>query len=150
MVNNISVALTAAAFGLLAGVGTLFILFYNGMVIGSLTFYFFQSGQSMLSYWSLILPHGFLELTAIFISGGAGLMLGRALLMPGNMTRKDSVVACGKEAAGLLPGIALMLVVAAIIEGFFTPMDISPVIKLVFAGLTLAGLGFYFSRKQLV
>ena len=145
MTNNIRVSATAFALGILGGVGTAFILFYNGAVLGALLAYLsLGSGFDALWFWSLILPHGFLELTAIFLSGACGLMIGRGLLIPGQRTRRDSLVIAAKEAAVLLPGIVVMLVISGLIEGFFTPLDIGPWWKLAGAGFTLAGMMWYF------
>ncbi len=144
MTNNIRVSFMAFSFGITFGLGTLYVLFYNGAMLGALTNYIHGSGGSMLAYFSLILPHGFIELTAIFISGAAGLMLGKAMLIPGDLSRKHAIIKNAKEAAYLLPGVVAMLIIAGIIEGFFTPLDISPNLKLGFAVITLVALIFYF------
>ncbi|MCL2352731.1 MAG: stage II sporulation protein M [Firmicutes bacterium] len=150
MTNNIRVAATAFALGILAGVGTAVILFWNGAVLGALLAYLsLGSGFDALGFWSLILPHGCLELTAIFLSGAAGLLIGRGLLIPGERTRRDSLVIATREAAVLLPGIAAMLVIAGLIEGFFTPLGISPWWKLALAALTIAGMLLYFGAVRL-
>jgi len=140
MTNNIYVSLTAFAGGVIAGLGTLFILFYNGAMLGALTGLSAVNGFDMVGFFSLILPHGFIELTAIFISGACGLMIGRGILIPGDLKRKDSFIKGAKEAAFFIPGIVLMLVIAGLIEGFFTPLPILPWIKLVFSFGTLAAM----------
>ncbi len=137
MANNIKTALAAIAFGVFLGLGTVYVLFYNGLIIGCLTGYVIGSGADIVMFASLILPHGFLELTAIFISGAAGLIIGRAILIPGDLRRRDSLIKGGKEAARLIPGIVFMLVIAAIIEGFFTPLSLPAIVKLVFAVASL-------------
>lgn len=148
MVNNIRVAFMAIAFGFLAGVGTLYVLLMNGIVMGSLTSYVMVGHSSMLQYWSLILPHGFLELAAIFISGGAGLIIGRSILIPGELRRRDSLVKGAKEAAYFVPGIVLMLIAAALIEGFITPSGISPMWKLLFSAVTALAIVIYITRRS--
>ncbi len=147
MVNNITVALKAFVFGIFLGVGTIYILFLNGALLGSLTGLVYTVGNP-ISYWSLILPHGVIELTAIFISGGVGLMLGKSLLIPGKYSRKHSLIYNAKESIPLLLGSASMLIIAGIIEGFFTPLSISPVTKLVFAGITALLLIAYYLKTN--
>jgi len=149
MTNNIRVAIMALAFGITAGIGTVWILFYNGMILGALAAYVASTGShgDMLIFWSLILPHGVPELAAIFLSGACGLIIGRAVIMPGSLSRRDAVVRRTREATMLMPGIAVMLVLAALVEGFFTPLGVPPVVKLGFAGVTLVGLGVYFVRR---
>ena len=143
MVNNISIALRAFVLGITFGIGTVYILFYNGLVLGSLTALVYKYGNPLI-YWSLILPHGIIELSAIFISGAAGLIIGYKMLIPKAYSRKHSLIAGAKQAVSLIFGIVLMLVVAAIIEGFFTPLSISPIIKLIFALSTAVLLCGYF------
>lgn len=147
MINNITVSLKAFVYGLFLGIGTVYILFLNGCILGALTALVYLNGD-LLKYASLILPHGILELTAIFIAGGAGLLLGKALLIPGKYKRLDYVIKSGKEGVQLLSGCVLFLVAAALIEGFFTPLPISPIIKLVFALFTLLGLVLYISISK--
>ncbi len=144
MFNNISVSLKALVFGITLGLGTIYVLFFNGTMLGSLTAVVYYYGKP-LSFWSLILPHGIMELTAIFISGAAGIMIAKSILLPGEYSRLHSLVNGSKKAVSLVPGIIFMLVIAGIIEGFFTPMNISPVSKLVFAGTTGLVLTIYFS-----
>jgi len=149
MTNNIYVSLTAFAGGVTAGLGTLAIIFYNGAMMGALGGLAAFSGFDMSSFFSLILPHGFIELTAIFISGMCGMIIAKAILTPGDLKRRDSFVKGAKEAAYFVPGIVLMLVIAGLIEGFFTPLPIMPWIKLVFsfAVLGLMILGYRLALK---
>ena len=149
MTNNIRVSIMAFTFGITAGIGTVWILFYNGLIVGALASYVSMTGgaRDTLIFWALILPHGVTELAAIFISGACGLMIGKAMIMPENLSRRDAVIKSARQAVMLVPGIALMLVVAAIIEGFFTPLGISPFIKLAFSLLTFIGLYLYFAKR---
>jgi len=146
MTNNIAVSFNAFAGGLLAGVGTVLILIYNGLIVGALFGFFHQMGADMVTAYGLVLPHGVIELMAIFLAGGCGLMLAKGLLLPGEYTRKQSLIMQAKETAKLLPGIILLLVIAGVIEGYFTPLGIDPWIKLSFAGLTGVGLVVYFAK----
>lgn len=142
--NNITVSFNAIAGGLLAGIGTLYILIYNGLLIGALFGFFHSVGADLIVAYALVLPHGIIELAAIFICGGCGLMLAKGLLIPGQTTRKQSLIIAAKKTALLIPGIVMMLVVAGVIEGYFTPMSIHAVYKLIFAALTFVLLVTYF------
>jgi uncharacterized membrane protein SpoIIM required for sporulation len=144
MVNNITVSLKAFALGITLGLGTLYVLFFNGALLGALTALIYQYGNPV-NYWSLILPHGIIELTAIFISGAAGLLIAKNMLLPGEHSRKDALICGAKKAVALVPGVVFMLIIAGIIEGFFTPLNITEVSKLIFAALTAVILAVYFS-----
>lgn len=136
--NNVQVTFAAFAGGILAGVGTLLILVFNGVMLGSVAGLFAAYGVGM-QLWSFVLPHGVIELTAIAIAGGAGLWLGSALVLPGRSTRREALVERGREAVSLLAGTVLLLVVAGVIEGFLSPSPIPRGAKLLFA--SVAGLG---------
>ena len=109
MTNNLSVSFTTFALGITAGVGTLYMLAMNGVLLGVIAVSCWMAGMS-LSLWSFVAPHGVLELPAIFIAGGAGLLIARGLLFPGMLPRRDSLAEAGTEAARLLVGIIPMLV----------------------------------------
>jgi uncharacterized membrane protein SpoIIM required for sporulation len=146
MVNNIKVSLRAAAFGVTMGIGTALVLIMNGMMIGGLSGAASNADVDLL-FWAVILPHGILELTAICIAGGAGLVLARALYAPGDMPRRDAIRLAGGEAMQLLIGVAVMLVVAGLIEGFITPLPIPPLLKISFALLTGIGMVLYLNIR---
>ena len=143
--NNIRVAAMAFASGFFAGAGTLYILLANGGVIGAYLYSATTGGIGAGGFWPLILPHGIAELTAIFISGAAGLMIGRAIISPGNYKRSDAMLIASKRAAYLLPGAAAILLFAGLVEGFFTPLDIANAYKYAFAALSAAFFIFYFT-----
>lgn len=145
MVNNISVSIKAFVFGITLGLGTAYILFINGLTLGSLTALFYLYGDPAY-YWSLILPHGVTELTAIFISGAAGFIIAESFLLPGKLSRKDSVISGTHHAIELMGGVVFLLVIAGLIEGFFTPLPISVIAKLLFALLTAILLCLYFVK----
>jgi len=150
MTNNIRVSIMVFVFGITAGIGTAFILFYNGMILGAIAAHVAVLGspRDMLVFWALILPHGVPELAAIFISGACGLLIGRAIIIPGDYSRKESIISSARQAAELIPGIVAILIISGLIEGFFTPMAVSPFIKLGFSFLILLLLWYYFSRKR--
>lgn len=149
MINNITVALRAFVFGITLGLGTIYVLFYNGLTLGALTALMYRNGD-VIRYWSLILPHGIIELTAIFISGAAGLIIAKSILLPGIYSRKHSIVKGSKDAVSLIGGVIFLLVIAGTIEGFFTPLNISPIVKLFFAGVTFVLLAAYFSLAYVI
>lgn len=143
MTNNIKVALSCFALGIIFGIFTIHIIFFNGCMLGSLSALVFLKGD-FIFYLSLILPHGILELTAIFISGAAGLLIAKSFLFPGQFSRLDSVVNQAKESSLLMFGTIFMLIIAGLIEGFFTPLNISVYVKLLFSMISLLILFFYF------
>jgi uncharacterized membrane protein SpoIIM required for sporulation len=117
--NNIGVAFQCFAGGLFAGLGTLFFLAYNGAFSGALAGYLTERGLSA-TFYSFIATHSAFELTAIVLSGAAGLRLGHAVLAPGRSTRGQSLVVASRECAVLIYGVTAMLLVAAAIEAFWS------------------------------
>ena len=146
MVNNIKVTLNSVVLGLTAGIGTFIVLVYNGMLIGALAGVATNENVDLL-FWAVILPHGILELTAICIAGGAGLLLARAIYAPGDLPRRDALKIVGGEAARLMMGVAMMLVIAGLIEGFITPQPISPLLKITFALMTGIAMILYLNNR---
>jgi uncharacterized membrane protein SpoIIM required for sporulation len=140
MTNNIQVTIYTFAFGALLGLGTLFYLAFNGANIASVLALTYRAGfgNDLVTF---MVGHGVIELSCIFISGGAGLLIGSAMIMPGNLTRADALKTRGMEAVRLMMGVAVLLVVAGIIEGFISPAPINPRIKYTIAVLT--GLALY-------
>lgn len=148
MVNNISVSLYAFILGITLGIGTIYVLFKNGALLGALTGLIYLYADPVV-FWSLILPHGVLELFAIFVSGGAGFIIAKSILVPKEYKRKHSIIKGSKEAISLMGGVIGLLIIAGIIEGFFTPLNISPAIKLVFSFGTLVFLVFYLALPKI-
>jgi len=147
MTNNIRVCFMAFAFGVTLGFGTAVSLFYNGVLVGVLASYFHRAGHGV-HFWAFILPHGVIELTAIFIAGASGLTLGAALLAPGEHTRGQAFKRAGADAVRLVIGCIPLLVVAGTIEGFVTPQGFIPdLAKLAFAALTAVALAAYFAPR---
>lgn len=136
MINNIQVALLAFVSGITFGLFPIYLLLYNGLIIGALAALFLQADKTY-EFWAYILPHGIIELTAIFIAGGAGLYMGYRMLVPGRYSRKYQLILAAKESAQLLLGTLPMFVIAGIIEGFITPSGLSLEFKYMFALLTL-------------
>lgn len=146
MINNIWVSCAAFAGGVTFGLFTVFALIQNGVLLGALAVVYCTSWTKTIDFWSLILPHGIIELTAIFIAGGAGLILAWALIAPGNLSRWDSLRRASREAVPLIGGVVAMLIIAGCIEGFITPAPLPPELKLAFAAVTGIALILYFGR----
>ena len=120
MTNNISVTLTTFAYGLTGGLGTVWMLVFNGVLMGVVGTACWLGNMS-LPLWSFVAPHGVLELPAIFIAGGGGLRIAQGLLFPGLLSRRGSLAKSGGEAIRLFLGTIPMLIVAGLIEGFISP-----------------------------
>jgi hypothetical protein len=122
------------------GLGTIYYLAYNGANIAAVLALTYKSGfgNDLVTF---MVGHGVIELSCIFIAGGAGLLIGSAMLMPGDLSRADALKTRGMEAVRLMIGVALLLVVAGMIEGFISPAPIDPSIKYSIGGIT--GLALY-------
>ena len=140
MTNNIMVTIYTFAFGATLGLGTLFYLAFNGANIASVMALTYRAGfgNDLVTF---MIAHGVIELSCVFIAGGAGLLIGSAMIMPGDLTRADALKTRGMEAVRLMLGVAVLLVVAGIIEGFISPAEIDPRIKYSIAAIT--GLALY-------
>ena len=132
MTNNLSVSFTTFALGITAGLGTVYMLVLNGVLLGVIGAACWLSGMS-LSLWSFVAPHGVLELPAIFIAGGAGLKVAHGFLFPGFHSRRDSLTLAGSEAVRLVVWIIPILIIAGVIEGFLSPSGLSVRWKFSFA-----------------
>ncbi|MFA9418794.1 MAG: stage II sporulation protein M [Gammaproteobacteria bacterium] len=117
--NNISIAFRCFAGGLLAGLGTLLVLFFNGLHIGSIAGHLTRLDY-VDTFYPFVVGHGAFELTAIVFSGAAGLKLGYSILNPGQLSRLNSLRLAGRESIPMLYGIVLMLVIAAFMEAFWS------------------------------
>lgn len=117
--NNIQVGLLAFASGILACLPTAYILASNGANLGAAAGLFAAVGEQP-RFWGLVLPHGLLELTAVFVAGAAGLRLGWTLIDPGDRSRRDGLVEEGRRAVVIVIGLVGVFAVAGLIEGFVT------------------------------
>lgn len=142
LTNNIQVTFNAFALGAMFGVGTLYLMALNGASIGAVFALAYKADRVFgFDFLSFVVGHGVVELSCIFIAGGAGMMIGYALLVPGNLTRADALKARGMEAVILIAGCVPLLVLAGIIEGFISPAPISSIIK--FSVGIITGLALY-------
>lgn len=144
MTNNLSVSFSAFAMGITAGLGTIWLMMVNGLMIGVIGAATWKAGMA-LQLWSFVAPHGVLELPAIFIAGGAGLEIARGLLFPGLLPRKESLAQAGGRGAQLLLGTIPMLVIAGVIEGFFSPSNAPVAMKFTLAAVLFPALLSYLS-----
>lgn len=125
-VNNIQVSFTIFVLGFLVSIGTVWQLFRNGVMVGAFQYYFFAKGlgwQSVLVIWI----HGTLEISAIIISGAAGIVLGNSILFPGTHRRIDSLKRGGKDGLKMMIGLVPIFIAAAFLEGFVTRYSKMPV-----------------------
>jgi uncharacterized membrane protein SpoIIM required for sporulation len=125
MSNNIQVAFMAFGSGILAGVVTLWIMVFNGLLLGSVTGLTAHYGVAF-ELWTFVIGHGVVELSVIFIAGGAGLMLGWSVIQPGLLRRRDALALAGRRAVRLIVGCVPLLVLAGLIEGFISPNENLP------------------------
>ncbi len=117
--NNIGVAFTTYVLGIFLSVGTIVLLFKNGLMLGSFEYYFFSKGLGFKSI-TVIFIHGTLEIWAIVIAGAAGLILGNSILFPGTFSRTASVLRGGKDGLKIVIGLMPVFIAAAFFEGFVT------------------------------
>jgi uncharacterized membrane protein SpoIIM required for sporulation len=131
--NNVRIGFQTFAGGLLAGVGSVWFLAGNAVIIGSVAGYLTQVGYSE-TFWSFVAGHSSLELIAIVLSGAAGLRLGLAVIAPGNRSRKSALVASARPAVRMMYGAAVLFFAAAAVEAFWSPLTAVPVAVKIAAG----------------
>lgn len=147
--NNTRVSLLTLALGMTYGVGTVVLLFYNGVVLGAIATDYCADGQStFLLAW--LLPHGSVEIPAILIAGQAGLVLAGALIGRGNRAPlSQRLRRAGPHVLTLAGGVVVMLVWAGLIESFFSQyhQPYMPYgLKIAFGAVQLAGLTLFLAR----
>jgi len=119
--NNVGIGFQTFAGGMLAGVGSIWFLGSNGVVLGAVAGYLTQIGY-IETFWSFVSGHSSWELIAIALSGAAGLRLGLAVIAPGPVSRKAALVAAARPAIQIMYGAALLFFVAAFVEAFWSPL----------------------------
>jgi uncharacterized membrane protein SpoIIM required for sporulation len=145
MTNNIAVCFYTFVGGIFAGLGTIYLMFTNGLSIGVVTTACTQHHMA-LSIWSFVAAHGALEIPSIFISGGAGLRLASGLLFPGMLRRRDALALAGGESIRLLSGAIPMLVIAGLLEAFLSPTHAPLTLKFSVSAVLLTGLCLWLSE----
>jgi uncharacterized membrane protein SpoIIM required for sporulation len=119
--NNVRVAIMAFAGCVTLGLLTLWIILFNGLMLGGVGALFTNAGFGT-DFWATVAPHGVIELTAIQIAGAAGLLISAGIVAPGRMRRRDAIAAAARRAGVLIAGVVSLLLVAGSIEGFFSPL----------------------------
>jgi uncharacterized membrane protein SpoIIM required for sporulation len=141
--NNIRVCIMAFAGGMLAGILTVLALVFNGLAIGT-GFGVFANYGAAGYLGAFVAGHGVLELTAIFVSGGAGFRLAHALIAPGDRTRVDALVVDGRIAMRMMGAVVFLLAIAGSIEGLLSTSDAPDAWKYVVSAASAILLGLYF------
>jgi uncharacterized membrane protein SpoIIM required for sporulation len=118
--NNAGVGALAFGTGIALGIPTILVLLLNGANVGVAAGLFHAAGDAG-RFWGLILPHGLLELTAVFIAGGAGLRLGWAIVAPGDRLRRDALAEEGRRSVVVVIGLVAVFAIAGALEGYVTP-----------------------------
>ena len=142
--NNVRVAALAFAGGMTGGLLTGSIIVENGLMLGVYGATFARAGFGA-DFWATIAPHGVIELSAIQIAGGAGLVLAGGYLRPGRGRRRDALVRAARRAGRLVLGVAMLLCVAGIIEGFISPQRLGIGVRDAIGALTAIALAAYLS-----
>jgi uncharacterized membrane protein SpoIIM required for sporulation len=140
--NNIRVGITAFALGITFGIGTVYVLVKNGVLLGALSAVAVNAGIGY-TYWSLIIPHGIPELFCIFVCGAAGLVIAKSIVFPGIYSRRKSFILGGKKSLMLFLGTIPLFILAGLTEGYFTPLPIDPLWKYIVAIVWLIILLIY-------
>ncbi|MDT3439019.1 MULTISPECIES: stage II sporulation protein M [unclassified Pseudofrankia] len=147
--NNAWVSAQAIALGALLGLPTLVVLLENSLNLGVVGGYMSSCGESG-QFFSLILPHGLLELTVVFVAGAVGLRLGWSIIAPGGRRRSEALAAEGRAAVSIAIGLAVALALSGVIEAFVTPSGLPTAVRIgigVLAwGLFVAYVWIYGSR----
>ncbi|APV49499.1 hypothetical protein BWI17_07275 [Betaproteobacteria bacterium GR16-43] len=141
--NNVTIDFRIVAGGAFFGLGTLAVLLFNGVFLGAVAGYLTQVGYGE-SFWGFVAGHSSPELLGMVYAGGAGLMIGHALIAPGRLTRAEALRRKGQGAARLLYGAAIMTVVAAFIEAFWSSRVSIPFEVKIGFGVGLAAVFFVY------
>jgi uncharacterized membrane protein SpoIIM required for sporulation len=143
LTNNILVAFKAFVYGAVFGIGTIFVLIFNGLFIGGTLGVCYQANPVFANELvTFMVGHGVVELSCIFIAGGAGMLIGYSMINPGDLSRSEALKKNGLLAVKLAIGCALLLVIAGIIEGFLSPSPLPAYVK--YATGILTGTAMYF------
>lgn len=131
--NNVGIALRCFATGIFAGIGSAIYLVMNGLFTGAVFGYVASQGAGH-NIFTFVVGHSTLELGAIVISGGAGMSMGWSMVVPGPYSRMVALQRASREIVVIISGAAVMLVMAAAIEGFWSSSSIPDVVKFAFGG----------------
>jgi len=120
ILNNIGIGLRTFASGIFAGIGSIFVLVYNGTMIGGAAGHLLSQKEYAENFLSFVITHGAFELTAIVLAGTAGLRLGWSWIAPGRYTRREALRRAARHAVVLVYGVVVFLLLAAAIEAFWS------------------------------
>jgi uncharacterized membrane protein SpoIIM required for sporulation len=134
--NNISIAFRAFAGGMIAGIGSLFILCFNAGYLGIVTGHLINAGFAQ-TFFPFVIAHSAFEITAIIFSAYAGLLLGYRFFITKGLTRGASVKKAGRDAFPIITGSAIMLVIAAVIEAFWSSRHTFPFMLRITFGISM-------------
>ncbi len=148
--NNIKVALMTYAMGIFLSVGAVWMLFNNGLMLGSFEYFFASQGLGFKSI-TVIFIHGTLEIWALVVAGASGLIIGNSILFPGTYSRNVSIIKGGRDGLKIVIGLVPVFIVAAFLESFVTRYDNMPLpLSLSILGASLAFLIWYFIYYPIV
>ncbi len=147
MTNNLTVCFTTFAFGITAGIGTVWMLVLNGLLLGVVGAACWNAGL-LFSLVSFVAAHGVLELPAIFIAGGAGLVIARGLLFPGELPRRVSLARAGALGVRMVLGTIPLLIVAGSMEGFVSPSNLPAPVKFAVSAILGTALVLYLRSNR--
>jgi len=145
--HNASCGFYSFALGFALGLPSVILLFYNGLLLGTLAGLYHSRGLG-LEFWAWVLPHGITELLAICLCGGAGLRLAYAIIHPGRFGRLHALAQAGREASLVVLGAVLMFFIAGLIEGIFRQLVHDPAVRYTVAVVTLAFWATYFAGRH--
>jgi uncharacterized membrane protein SpoIIM required for sporulation len=142
MTNNIQVSFLAFSTGILLCLPTIYVIAFNGLTLGAIATGISRTPAGVY-FWSFVAPHGVIELPSIVIAAAAGMLLGLAVIEPGEHSRVDALCLAGRQAAVMMMGVTAFLVVAGFVEGLFSPAVAPPVVKFAAAWALAAGFWYY-------
>lgn len=145
--NNISVGILTFALSIFPVVGTVNVLKTTALQFGAINALVFKYGMGH-TLWSFVAGHAVLEFTAIFIAGGAGLMIGLSVLAPGERTRREALIEKGAVAIKLMAGCFPLFVIAGLIEGFISPLPIHSGFRFAVSAATAVALAAYLLKPE--
>lgn len=143
--HNAQIGILCFGLGFAFGLPVFYLLFTNGMILGSLASLYHQRGLAV-DFWGWVLPHGVTELTAVVICGTAGLVIARAVVLPGRHGRVHGLAAAGRRAGILVLGAVAMFFVAATFEGYFRQLILHTGVRLTTAAVLAGFWLLYFTR----
>ena len=149
MTNNLSVTFATFALGITAGLGTMYMIGWNGVLLGVVAAACAHAQMSE-KLWSFVVPHGALELPSIILAGAAGLRLARGVVAPGTHSRRFALTLAGAESVRLLAGTIPLLIVAGLLEGFFSPSSAPIWLKFSLGAVLFALLGAWLASARTV